>query len=111
MDIDRRSTTSSDITRRECLKLAGSAGAMALSFEPLRAITLPTNGRTAVQPMATPAEWTGHNRKLGEYFLEHGYPAYEPHPRYLGELRGSWYQMGRQYGARAGDLIRMVYEG
>ena len=59
----------------------------------------------------TPPEWTGRNRNLGKYFLENGYPAYEPHPRYLGELHGTWYQMGRQYGERAGDLIRMVYEG
>ena len=53
----------------------------------------------------------GHNRKLGEYFLAPGYPAYDPHPRYLGELHGSWSQIGRQYGERAGDLIRLVYEG
>lgn len=108
--VDRRSA-SSDVTRRECLKLAASAGAIALTPEPLRGFPLSKPVQTSVRGGTTPPEWTGHNRKLGEYFLEHGYPAYEPHPRYLGELSGSWYQMGRQYGERAGDLIRMVYEG
>jgi hypothetical protein len=36
---------------------------------------------------------------------------YEPHARYLGELSGSWGEIGEQYGERAGDLIRMVFEG
>lgn len=107
---DRR-TASSDVTRRECVKLAASASVMTLAPIPLRGFSLSTPIETAAQKQATPPEWTGHNKKLGEYFLERGYPMYEPHPRYLGVLRGSWYQMGRQYGERAGDLIRYVYEG
>ena len=106
-----RSSGRSEVTRRECLKLAASASAMALAPEPLRGISLSAPVQTSVRRAATPPEWTGHNEKLAEYFLEQGYPPYEPHPRYLGELSGSWRQMGRQYGERAGDLIRMVYEG
>ena len=108
--IDRR-CASSEITRREYFKLAASACAIALTPASVRGFPLPVAAPTAARKATTPPDWTGRNRKLGEYFLEHGYPAYEPHPRYIGELAGSWYQMGRQYGERAGDLIRMVYEG
>ncbi len=59
----------------------------------------------------TPSWWTGYNKNLGQYYLKTGYPAYPAHPRYLGELSGSWYQIGYQYGDKAGDLIRLVYEG
>lgn len=111
----------SGLSRREWLKLAASASAIALATDSLPSLALPSPGlpRTALSAVPstaavkypTPKEWTGHNTKLGDYFLAPGYPAYDPHPRYLGELRGSWQQMGRQYGERAGDLIRMVYEG
>ena len=100
-----------DVSRRECLKLAASLGALALAPEPLRSLPLSASVQTLSRGAATPREWTGRNRNLGKYFLERGYPAYDPHPRYLGELSGSWHQMGRQYGEGAGDLIRMVYEG
>jgi hypothetical protein len=59
----------------------------------------------------TPAEWTGHNDHLKYYSRIPGYPPFEPHARYLGELSGSWREIGEQYGQRAGDLIRMVFEG
>lgn len=100
------------LTRREWIKLAASAGgAMVFSPEHLHALEASGVASPATAAHAVPPEWTGKNRRLGEYFRAPGYPAYEPHPRYLGELHGSWYQIGRQYGERAGDLIRMVYEG
>ena len=58
-----------------------------------------------------PSSWTGYNSRLAQYYVAPGYPAYGSHPRYLGELSGSWHEMGRQYGERAGDLIRITYEG
>src|SRR5437867_1651639 len=58
-----------------------------------------------------PSSWTGSNANLKYYSLYPGYPKYDPHPRYLGELSGSWREIGEQYGKRAGDLIRMVFEG
>lgn len=106
-----RSDATSGMSRREWLKLAASAGAMALSADALQSLALSATPPTAAAKYPAPPEWTGHNRKLSEYFLAPGYPAYEPHPRYLGELHGSWSQIGRQYGERAGDLIRLVYEG
>ena len=106
-----RSNAASGMSRRAWLKLAASAAAMALSADPIESVALSAIPSTAAARYPTPPEWTGHNRRLGEYFLAQGYPAYEPHPRYLGELHGSWSQMGRQYGERAGDLIRFVYEG
>jgi hypothetical protein len=94
-----------------------AAGATLLSGEgfrmtAVRAAARPLAERTAApggEPL--PSEWTGRNTRLSEYYRATGYPAYDAHPRYLGHLRGSWHDIGRQYGERAGDLIRMVYEG
>lgn len=58
-----------------------------------------------------PPWWTGHNAALQDYYLQPGYPPYETHARYLGDLKGTWQEMGVQYGERAGDLIRLVFEG
>lgn len=69
-------------------------------------------GARAREPLpATPRGWTGRNRMIADYYVAPGYPAYATHPRYLGELRGSWPEIGEQYGERAGDLIRYVFEG
>lgn len=59
----------------------------------------------------TPSWWTGHNVNLNKYYVAPGYQPYDAHPRYLGELSGSWYEIGKQYGEKAGDLIRLTYEG
>ncbi|MEJ2218322.1 MAG: hypothetical protein P8099_17080 [Gemmatimonadota bacterium] len=114
-----RSPGTRRLSRREWMKIVGSAAATtalvpAEAFGAWGAVSATPPG---LAPAPTtpggryPPEWTGHNRRLGDYHVAEGYPAYEPHPRYLGELRGSWWRMGRQYGERAGDLIRMVYEG
>lgn len=58
-----------------------------------------------------PRAWTGYNSRLSQYYVAPGYPPYSSHPRYLGELHGSWREMGRQYGERAGDLIRITFDG
>jgi len=58
-----------------------------------------------------PSSWTGSNANLKHYSVYPGYPSYDPHPRYLGELNGSWAEIGEQYGERAGDLIRLVFDG
>ena len=103
--------TSTGITRREWIKLAASAGATVFSADSLKALRTSAAPPSTAKMRSTPPEWTGRNQKIGDYYLAPGYPAYEPHARYLGELQGSWYQIGRQYAERAGDLIRMVYEG
>ncbi|HEV2305452.1 MAG TPA: hypothetical protein VGR93_08035 [Candidatus Acidoferrales bacterium] len=114
MKSDRRQKQTR-LTRREWIKAAASVAAGALvpsdALKAWSASPVALHSSTPAQPESYPREWTGHNRKLGEYHLEAGYPAYAPHPRYIGELRGTWAQMGKQYGERAGDLIRMVYEG
>lgn len=106
------------LTRREWMKIATSAGASAMIFaDPLSVV--PAKPAFPSQIASTqanggvnrPPKWTGFNRNLGRYYLSRGYPSYEPHPRYLGELHGSWYGIGKQYGERAQDLIRIVYEG
>jgi hypothetical protein len=55
--------------------------------------------------------WVGYNSMIQNYYFDPGYPSYDNHPRWLGELSGSWQQIGEQYGQRAGDFIRMVFEG
>lgn len=106
------------ISRRELMKIAACAGASVV----LPADTLGALGPSTPSPSKPdrarpipstniPEEWIGHSKHLGKYYLAPGYPGYDSHPRYLGELQGSWYEIGKQYGERAGDLIRMVYEG
>ncbi len=109
------------ITRRELMKIAACAGASAvLPSDALKTFgaSTPLPSKAAARsipstniPKDIPKEWTGHSEGLDKYHLMPGYPAYDPHPRYLGELQGSWYEIGKQYGERAADLIRMVYEG
>ncbi|TAN23875.1 MAG: hypothetical protein EPN33_03395 [Acidobacteria bacterium] len=99
--------------RRTWMKLAATAGAAAaVSGSGIVAQTArPAPRRNTPLDIPEPKDWTGHNRALDRYYRAPGYPAFDPHPRYLGELAGSWHAMGLQYGERAGDLIRMVYEG
>lgn len=106
------------ISRRKLMKIAASAGATAIlsadglkafgASEPLLVQPTPALARAA---RSQPPEWTGHNTNLAKYYRASGYPVYDAHPRYLGELQGTWYNIGKQYGERAGDLIRLVYEG
>ena len=112
-DDSQRSET---ISRREMIRAAASAGAAAALGVCPAAASSGSPGTLAPTPpkpaaAAYPAEWTGRNIKLEKYRNTAGYPPYEPHPRYLGELTGSWHQIGRQYGERAADLIRWIYEG
>lgn len=106
------------LNRRELIRVAASASAVAAigvraspawsasSSPPAREPSLSTKSFRS-----DPPEWTGRNTQLDKYWLAAGYPPYESHPRYLGELAGSWHQIGKQYGERAADLIRWVYEG
>lgn len=105
------------ISRRAWIKTMASAGAaLAITGRSRTSAEslLPAPASLTAAPQRhfpDPPAWTGHNRKLDQYYRAPGYPAFDPHPRYLGELAGSWHAMGQQYGERAGDLIRMVYEG
>ena len=42
------------------------------------------------------------------YQVSEGHPPYAPRARFLGELAGSWYEIGHQIGTKAGDLVRWV---
>jgi hypothetical protein len=66
---------SAGLSRRAWLKLAASAGVLALSAESVETLAWSATPAAAAAQYPTPAEWTGHNRKLGEYFLAPGYPA------------------------------------
>ena len=106
------------LSRRELLRAAATAtAAAALGVRTPRARSESASAPAQEPPVVAapsrsyPPEWTGRNVKLEKYRIVAGYPPYEPHPRYLGELTGSWHQIGKQYGQRAADLIRWVYEG
>lgn len=43
-----------------------------------------------------------------KYRVAPGHPPYEPRARYLGEVSGSWFDMGQQVGRQSGDLVRWV---
>jgi len=48
----------------------------------------------------------GHGTRVRYYVVPDGYPQFEDRTRFIGNLRGTWHEMGVQYGQRAGDLIR-----
>ena len=50
----------------------------------------------------------GSNPCLQHYQVSEGHPHYEPQARFLGNLTGSWYDIGQQVGEQAGDLVRWV---
>ena len=106
------------LNRRELIRAAASASAVAaLGVRASTAWSSSAGGParepppTTSSPRTYPSEWTGRNTKLEQYWIAAGYPPYEAHPRYLGVLAGSWHEIGKQYGERAADLIRWVYEG
>jgi hypothetical protein len=45
-----------------------------------------------------------------KYFRTPNMPEYPDHVKDLGELEGSWFEMGAQYGERAGEYIRPVFD-
>jgi hypothetical protein len=96
------------MNRRTFIATMGAVGATRLTPS-LMSSTVKPSDVGGYPPI--PSNWTGSNPSLKYYSLYPGYPAYDPHPRYLGELSGSWKEIGEQYGKRAGDLIRMVFEG
>ena len=106
------------LSRRALIQAAASAGAAAALGVGSAPAWSGSAGAPAGDPGAAagsarsyPPDWTGRNINLHQYRIVPGYPPYEPHPRYLGELAGTWHQIGEQYGERAADLIRWVYEG
>jgi hypothetical protein len=97
------------LRRLKTLVVIAAAAGLAVSLV-VAAPVLAGNPKNHAFP-PTPTWWTGYNSHLDEYYVAPGYPPYDDHPRYLGVLRGSWYEIGHQYGEKAGDLIRLTYEG
>lgn len=54
---------------------------------------------------------SGYASKAGVYDRPDSAPPYTASTRDIGHLEGSWYEMGVQYGERAGDLIAAVWDG
>jgi hypothetical protein len=48
------------------------------------------------------------NPFTAQYEVSPGHPPYSPRARFLGELAGSWSEIGVGLGRRAGDLVRLV---
>lgn len=57
------------------------------------------------EPYREPGVTAGYGTRVQYYIVPDGYPPYESRTRFLGTLEGTWYEMGVQYGERAGDLI------
>lgn len=53
----------------------------------------------------------GANTRVNDYYRPEGLPPYGSKGRFIGLLEGSWYEMGVQYGERAGDLIPYAFDG
>ncbi len=51
---------------------------------------------------------SGYGGQIANYPVPDGYPNFESRTRYIGNLSGTWYEMGTQYGRRANDLINNV---
>jgi len=58
-----------------------------------------------------PKWWTGYSTAIPVVSVPEGYPPLPTHARYIGHLKGSWYEMGIQYGERAGDMMLLVFNG
>jgi hypothetical protein len=50
----------------------------------------------------------GRNVEAYRYVHSAGYPPFLDRAKFLGTFTGSWYRMGKQFGARSGDLTRCV---
>jgi hypothetical protein len=48
----------------------------------------------------------GYGTRVQYYEVPEGYPKFEVRTRFIGNLRGTWHEMGIQYGKASGDLIR-----
>ncbi len=51
----------------------------------------------------------GYNPRAKYYEVPEGFKKIDSRVRYIGNLRGSWEEMGYQYGERTGDLILNVF--
>jgi hypothetical protein len=52
----------------------------------------------------------GSSTVAHRYVVFPGFPPIQNRVRFIGPLKGSWHEMGRQYGEEAGDLIRWVFD-
>ena len=50
----------------------------------------------------------GRNIESYQYTHSEGYPSFPDRAKYIGTLAGSWYDMGKQFGERSGELARYV---
>ena len=60
--------------------------------------------------MKLPRSQYGRNEAVNHYVVYPGFPPVENRVRFIGPLKGSWYEIGIQYGGEAGDLIRWVFD-
>jgi hypothetical protein len=65
--------------------------------------------RSSVDPYKEIGAGIGYNPRAKYYEVPEGFPQVDPRVRFIGNLRGTWKEMGIQYGERAGDLVVNVY--
>lgn len=77
----------------------------------LFAVSLVTGAYVSAGDKEYPSSGPGYNTALPLVPVPAGYPPLPSAARFLGELKGSWHDIGKQYGARAGDLMVLVFDG
>jgi hypothetical protein len=61
-----------------------------------------------VRPMRALLDPAAGSRATAHYEVSPGHARFEKRARFLGEVTGSWFDIGRQVGQQAGDLVRWV---
>lgn len=77
------------------------SAAIEATFLPPRPVHMPSGGIGHYIP-------GGRNIEAYGYVHSSGYPPFPDRAKFLGTLTGSWYEMGKKFGARSGDLARCV---
>jgi len=65
--------------------------------------------RSSADPYREIGAGVGYNPRAKYYEVPEGFPQIDSRVRFIGNLRGTWKEMGIQYGERAGDLVVHVY--
>ena len=84
--------------KRSVTLIAFAVVLIALLYIPAPAQKLASPDDLCVRP--------GRCATASEYYVGEGYLPIPDRVRWIGVLKGSWYEMGVEYGKRAGDLVR-----
>lgn len=87
----------------------GGADSLEALKRQIRDLGLAIDGLAEGDPYRAIGAGLGYNPRAKYYEVPEGFPAVDSRVRFIGNLRGTWREMGTQYGERAGDLVNNVY--